>query len=273
MYSKAELQQMVESAGTWWHSIDLGQGVVTPGRKSARFLAKELQSLQLPDLAGKSVLDIGAFSGYYIFEAERSGAARVVALDHFVWSIDMPRFNEYLAECAASNTAPLIAEQTPHWQPDTLPGKKPFDLAHRALGSKVEAVVDDFMAMDLARLGTFDVVLFLGVLYHMDNPLGALRRVARATKELAIIETHAVAVPGYERYEICEFYSSSQLNADPSNWWAPNLKALVGMCRAAGFSRVEIVRVQRSVARNRWWRALTPIKRPWGFRVVAHAYK
>jgi len=104
---------------------------------------------------------------------------------------------------------------TPHWQPDRLPGKEPFDLAHRALGSKVEA----------------------------------------------------------ERYEICEFYSSNQLNADPSNWWAPNLKALVGMCRAAGFSRIEIVHVQRAVARNRWWRALTPIKRPWGFRVVAHAYK
>ena len=273
MYSKAELQRMVESAGTWWHSIDLGQGVVTPGRKSARFLAKELQSLQLPDLAARSVLDIGAFSGFYSFEAERRGAARVVALDHFVWSIDMPRFHEYLAECAASNTAPLMAEQTPHWQPDTLPGKKPFDLAHRALGSKVEAVVDDFMAMDLARLGVFDVVLFLGVLYHMDNPLGALRRVARATKDLAIIETHAVAVPGYERYEICEFYSGSQLNSDPSNWWAPNLKALAGMCRAAGFSRVEIVHVQRSVARNRWWRALSPIKRPWGFRVVVHAYK
>jgi tRNA (mo5U34)-methyltransferase len=251
MYSKAELQRMVESAGTWWHSIDLGQGVVTPGRKSARFLAKELQSLQLPDLAARSVLDIGAFSGFYSFEAERRGAARVVALDHFVWSIDMPRFNEYLAQCAASNTAPLMAEQTPHWQPDTLPGKKPFDLAHRAL----------------------DVVLFLGVLYHMDNPLGALRRVARATKDLAIIETHAVAVPGYERYEICEFYSGSQLNSDPSNWWAPNLKALAGMCRAAGFSRVEIVHVQRSVARNRWWRALSPIKRPWGFRVVVHAYK
>jgi tRNA (mo5U34)-methyltransferase len=227
----------------------------------------------LPDLTGKSVLDIGAFSGVYSFEAERRGAARVVALDHFVWSIDMPRFNEYLAECAASNTAPLMAEQTPHWQPDTLPGKKPFDLAHRALGSKVDAVVDDFMAMDLARLGVFDVVLFLGVLYHMDNPLGALRRVARVTKNLAIIETHAVAVPGYERYEMCEFYSGSQLNADPSNWWAPNLKALAGMCRAAGFSRVEIVHVQRAVARNRWWRALTPIKRPWGFRVVAHAYK
>ena len=96
MHSKAELEQMVESAGTWWHSIDLGQGVVTPGKKSARFLAKELHSLQLPDLTGKSVLDIGAFSGFYSFEAERRGAARVVALDHYVWSIDMPRFRQIL---------------------------------------------------------------------------------------------------------------------------------------------------------------------------------
>ena len=273
MYSKAELEQMAASAGTWWHSIDLGQGVVTPGKKSARFLAKELQSLQLPDLRGKTVLDIGAFSGFYSFEAERRGAARVVALDHYVWSIDMPRFHQYCAECAARNTTPLAAEQTPHWQPDRLPGKRPFDVAHQVLGSKVEAVVEDFMALDPARLGAFDVVLFLGVLYHMDNPLGALRRVARATKELAVIETHAVAVPGYEKYEICELYSASQLNSDPSNWWGPNLKALEGMCRAAGFSRVQIVHVQRSAGRNRWWRALSPIKRPWGFRAVVHAYR
>jgi tRNA (mo5U34)-methyltransferase len=273
MYSKAELEQMAESAGLWWHSIDLGQGVVTPGKKSARFLAKELQSLRLPDLRGKTVLDIGAFSGFYSFEAERRGAARVVALDHYVWSIDIPRYQQYCAECAACNTTPLAAEHTPHWQPDRLPGKRPFDVAHQVLGSKVEAVAEDFMAMDVARLGAFDVVLFLGVLYHMDNPLGALRRVARATKELAVIETHAVAVPGYEKYEICELYSASQLNSDPSNWWGPNLKALEGMCRAAGFSRVQIVHVQRSTQRNRWWRALSPIKRPWGFRAVVHAYK
>jgi hypothetical protein len=66
--------------------------------------------------------------------------------------------------------------------------------------------------------------------------------VASLTNGLAIIETHAIVVPGFEHLEICEFYSSSQLGGDVSNWWGPNVEALEGMCRAAGFVRIEIVR-------------------------------
>jgi tRNA (mo5U34)-methyltransferase len=98
------------------------------------------------------------------------------------------------------------------------------------------------MTMDVQSLGTFDVVFFLGVLYHMEDPLASLRRVASLSNGVAIIETHAIVVPGYEHLEICEFYSSNQLSGDVSNWWGPNLKALEGMCRAAGFARVEVVR-------------------------------
>jgi len=121
-----------------------------------------------------------------------------------------------------------------------MPGKRAYDTAHKALGSKVETVVGDFMTMDLEPLGTFDVVFFMGVLYHMESPLASLRRLASLTKGVAIIETHAVAVPGFEHLEICEFYSSNQLNGDVSNWWGPNLQALEGMCRAAGFTRIEV---------------------------------
>jgi len=90
-------------------------------------------------------------------------------------------------------------------------------------------------------LGTFSVVLYLGSLYHMENPLQAMRRVAAVTKEQAIIETEAVLFPNFEHYALCEFFESNELNADVSNWWAPNEKALAGLCRAAGFRRVEIV--------------------------------
>ena len=96
--------------------------------------------------------------------------------------------------------------------------------------------------MDLQPLGSFDVVFFLGVLYHMENPLASLRRVASLSNGVAIIETHAIAVPGYEHLELCEFYSSAELGGDVSNWWEPNVKALEGMCRAAGFARVEVER-------------------------------
>jgi tRNA (mo5U34)-methyltransferase len=109
------------------------------------------------------------------------------------------------------------------------------------LASRAEPVVADFMTVSLDRLGTFDVVLYLGVLYHMQNPLEALRRVARVTHELAIIETAAVVVPGMEDRAMFEFFPEDGLGDDPTNWWAPNETALKGLCRAAGFSRVETV--------------------------------
>jgi hypothetical protein len=58
---------------------------------------------------------------------------------------------------------------------------------------------------------------------------------------VAIIETEAVALPGNEHRALCEFFEGPELNNDSSNWWAPNEKAVAGMCRAAGFSRVEVV--------------------------------
>jgi tRNA (mo5U34)-methyltransferase len=241
-HNKAQLEEMAESVGYWWHSIDLGQGVVTRGYKTPETLQYELESLRLPDLRDKTVLDIGAWDGFFSFEAERRGARRVVALDHYVWSLDLPKYGQYCAECKERGVAPLPGPETAHWQPDKLPGKRRYDTAHQALESKVETVVGDFMTMDLGSLGTFDVVFFLGVLYHMENPLAALRRVASLSNGRAIIETHAIVVPGYEHLEICEFYSSNQLNGDVSNWWGPNLKALEGMCRAAGFVHVEVVR-------------------------------
>jgi tRNA (mo5U34)-methyltransferase len=129
----------------------------------------------------------------------------------------------------------------PYYMPDKMPGKIGFETAHAALNSKVEMLVAEFMDTDLKKIGMFDVVLYLGSLYHMENPLLALRRVAKVTKEVAIIETEAAAFPNLEHSAICEFFESNELNGDVSNWWAPNEKALAGLCRAAGFARVESV--------------------------------
>lgn len=277
--SARDLRASVDAVGFWWHSIDLGQGVVTPGAKSASVIRRELESLRLPALHGKTVLDIGAYDGFYSFACERLGAAQVVALDHFVWAMDLPNAIAYWRECKQRGTAPVPVEETPFWQPQRLPGKKGFDTAHAALHSKVEVVVDDFMAMDLARLGMFDVTLFMGVLYHMKDPLGSLTRLAAATRELAVIETHAMALPGYEHLELCEFYSANQLNGDTTNWWGPNLRALEGMCRAAGFSRVEVVvgRLPGSAMQRLRQGASAVLsyvrRRPYYFRAVLHAWK
>ena len=109
------------------------------------------------------------------------------------------------------------------------------------MSSKVGALVGDYLKLDLKQVVSFDIVLYLGVLYHMENLLEALKQVAVLTREVAIIETAAILLPGYEHHAICEFFETSELDGDMSNWWTPNEKSLVGMCRAAGFKRAEMI--------------------------------
>ena len=263
----------------WWHSIDLGEGVTTPGRKSADWLKNELAALQLPDLRDKSVLDIGAWDGYYSFAAERLGARRVLALDHYVWSLDRACAEAWHARYAGAGEAAPPIESTDAWQPHALPGKRGFDTARAALGSRVEDRVGDFMDVPAAEIGTFDVVLFLGVLYHMENPLAALRKLRTLTGGMAVIETHAVALPAYEHRALCEFYPNGELDGDVSNWWGPNLAALRALCLAAGFRRVEVKQgppsksaLQEALRRLHLFASGARQRRPRHYRAIVHAY-
>jgi len=190
----------------WFHSIELAPGVVTPGLHDTR---RRVDVLALPDLAGRSVLDVGAWDGFFSFEAERRGAARVVAADSFSWH--------------GSN-----------WG-----SKAGFELAREALDSRVEDVDVDVLDLDPARLGTFDVVLCLGVLYHMKHPLLALEKVASVTGELLVLET-AVDLT-WTRRPAAAFYPGHGLGWDPTNWWGPNPEAVRAMLAVAGFARVEMV--------------------------------
>lgn len=236
------LAERVAAIPAWFHSIDLGDGIVTPGIKSAHRLDLELREMRLPDLRDKSVLDIGAWDGYFSFACERAGASRVVALDHYAWSID---WDEAIAYGLRQEKQGLPLEpwnKVPGvWRPWRLPGRRGFELAHDALGSKVEAVVGDVATIPPAQLGTFDVVLFLGVLYHLQDPLGVLRRVAAVTAGMAVIETEAVALHGQPDRALVEFFPGLELGGDPTNWWAPTASALGGLCRAAGFGTTEVI--------------------------------
>ncbi len=84
-------------------------------------------------------------------------AARVAALDHFVWALDLPRAVDYWRECKERDVIPRPLEKTDLWPPDKLG----FDTAHRALRSKVEVVVDDFMTMNCESFGAFDVTFWV----------------------------------------------------------------------------------------------------------------
>ncbi len=131
----------------------------------------------------------------------------------------------------------------------TLP--QSFQVARKALSSKVE-----FVEMDIRRddgvpqdLGTFDVVLFLGVIYHVPNPFDVLRRVASLTRELMVLETDTdfnwVGVP-LARLHAAHHGSPGRKARDAVddpgfNWWVPNRACVERLVEAAGFERYEQV--------------------------------
>lgn len=191
----------------WYHQIDLGNGIVTPGVDNS---AKKLQRLGLPArLDGKSVLDIGAWDGFFSFEAERRGAKRVLATDRYVW------------------------------EGNTWASKDGFLLARRVLKSAVEDMHIDVLELSPERVGTFDVTFFCGVLYHMRHPLLALEKLSSVTSGVAIIETVCGLL--WCRKPAIPFYPGDELYNDASNWCAPNVAATIAMLKVAGFREVEIV--------------------------------
>lgn len=256
----------------WFHTIDLGNGLVTPGLPPSEVLEGPEA---FPAVRGRTVLDIGAWDGKYSFRAEQAGATRVVALDEYVWRTDFVKRREYWDACEATGVVPSPSHRE-FFDSGLTPGKEGFELVKAALDSRVEAVVGDFMTMDLAMLGTFDVVLFLGVLYHLVNPLGALERLFQLTREVAVIETEAVLVPGHPGRMLLAFYPGGELNGDHTNWFAPTEAALHAMCRSAGFRRVETRVVSPMLKPPLWRRGLNRLSRrlaaPVGHRIVVHAF-
>jgi tRNA (mo5U34)-methyltransferase len=220
----------------WFHTIDLGDGVVTKGT-GVQPPGAEI----LPDVTGRSVIDIGAWDGKYSFLAEQAGASRVVALDHYAWGVDFAARGAYWNECFVQGTLPDHSRDvTDFWQPE-LPGRRSFEFAKSVLDSNVEPVMADFATTDLEPLGVFDVVLYLGVLYHMKEPLTCLERVRSITKEVAVIETEAVHLENLDHERLLQFHAGGEVQADFGNWYVPTIECLRALCRAAGFSSVHIV--------------------------------
>ncbi len=197
-------------ANRWWHSLDLGNGFVTPGAIPLHEMQANFAYLQLPEnLSGKRVLDIGCWDGFYSFECERRGAD-VVAVD-----------------C---------------WRPDG------FFLAHEALQSRVQFHELSVYELARERLGSFDIVLLLGVLYHLRHPLLALERVCEMTDEFALIETHVIDNARDVNFPALEFYEWDELGGQYDNWCGPNTEGLLALTRSAGFVRPEIL--QRHASRS-----------------------
>jgi tRNA (mo5U34)-methyltransferase len=221
---------------SWFHSHAFPDGEVTRGEKPLAVLQKEAEVVFRHGVAGKSVLDIGAWDGWFSFEAERRGAARVLAVDHFCWS-------------------------GPGWGT-----KAGFDHAHARYGSNVESREMNVQDMSPENPGVFDTVLFLGVLYHLKDPLAALEHAASVTGETLVVETVTAFDPF--PWKLAGYFEGDEYNADPTNFWAPNRRCLEAMLRDVGFKRIQTVRNPNVVPHWRrpelYWRHS---------RVITHAWR
>ncbi len=205
-----ELRRKLDFSGLlaergWYHSFELPNGRVIEGVNTIETLRTRWARYPLPaDLTGKRVLDIGAWDGWFSFEAERRGAS-VIAID----CVEIPNFLEM----------------------------------QRLLESKVDYRILDFYELPEAGLGRFDYVFCLGVLYHLKHPLLALEIVCGLTTDVAIIDSFVIDGDTWEQtageIPTLEFYETDELGGQLDNWFGPSVGSLQGMCRAAGFARVD----------------------------------
>src|SRR5271165_2618658 len=151
---------------SWWHPFTFPNGVKTRGtkgggssEKAEEIVHAEAQAAFRYPVEGKTVLDVGAWNGYFSVEAVRRGAKRVVALDKWTW------------------------EHPNH-------GFDGFELVRRHIAPNIEAVKRDVMDLRSDPIGKFDCVLFLGVLYHLKHPLYVLETLFDLTLEHLVVETH-----------------------------------------------------------------------------------
>jgi tRNA (mo5U34)-methyltransferase len=234
----ASLEARVKSIN-WCHPIDLGGGMQTrPEWHIRRRYERRTRLLDLPaNLAGLRVLDIGAWDGFFSFECERRGAD-VLAIDTYAWDHH---------------------------------GKDGFELAHETLASRVESRRLAAEDLDPAEVGQFDVVLFLGVLYHLRDPIAVLDRLRRITRGTLICETHTLIPAMHGRYPLVSFFPGDGLEAGTRFEFCaiPTEEALSQMLRSAGFTTIDV----RHRPSWRWVKQLTALatNRPESGRLIVHA--
>jgi len=191
----------------WFHTIDFGNGVVSRGHCTAEVLRAKADCYFSVSPKGKTVLDIGCWDGYFSLEALRRGAARVLATDHYVWHS--------------------------HWN------RGSFNLVHERLAPELEVRDIDVFDISPSTVGSFDFVLFTGVLYHTRHPLLALEHAASVCTDVLVVETVLDAIK--VRQPAIVFYPGSELKQDPSNWWGPNQLCVEAMLRDVGFANIAFI--------------------------------
>lgn len=218
MTTRDDIRARIAELGPWFHNMEIGGVPTAPDHflgDYPRVKWRRFESALPADLSGRSVLDIGCNAGFYALEMKRRGAARVLGID---WD------DAYLAQARFAI------------------GMAGLDIELRKLS-----------VYDVARLGErFDIVLFMGVLYHLRHPLLALDLVREHVvgdtmvfqcmqrgsdqvlvppEDLPFSETAVFDDPGWPKLHFIE----RRYSRDPTNWWAPNRACAEAMLRSAGF--------------------------------------
>jgi tRNA (mo5U34)-methyltransferase len=238
----------IDANPAWYHTIDLGEGGVTPGHVDWRGYCERLLG---PDLTGLSALDVGTYDGFWAFEMERRGA-EVVAID--------------LAKLECADWPPVnrkaLERDSREWGLELGRG---FSIAKAALGSSVLRVPCDVRELTAEKVGGSKDLAFLGaLLLHLRDPVRALEAVrgalvpgGRLIMLEAISLTETLLRP---RTPLARFDSAQ----NAFNWWLPNVRTLHHYLWASGF-----------VAQRRIGWPMRPPGRPemrgWYFAIEARA--
>ena len=215
--SAPELSDLVASNPSWYHTIELPGGVVTPGWFDLRPI---IAKLPWPDVAGKRCLDVGTYDGCLAFELERRGAAEVVAVDiasHEDW--DWP------ADARVQGPARLAE----------MAGEKGrgFEIARDALGSKVDRRFVNIYDLTPEELGTFDVVVVGALLLHLRDPIRAMEAVRSVCGGhlLSWDQVDLTLSAVFRRRPVAQLHGSGE----GVQWWTPNIAGYHRMLFSAGF--------------------------------------
>jgi tRNA (mo5U34)-methyltransferase len=214
MTAPAQIHAQVQALG-WYHTIDLGGGLITPGAYDHR---PYVGAYGFPrDLKGRNALDVGASNGFFTFELERRGAV--------VTSTDLPQWDAH--DFGPQYVAPMDAGAAEGLLHDA------YRLAHTALGARAERRLINIYDLSPEAVGQFDLVFCGSVLLHLTDPARALQRLQSVTREAAIIAT--VLYPLATPEPIARFMG------EPGGftWWYPNRAAFEALVRSAGFAGYE----------------------------------
>jgi tRNA (mo5U34)-methyltransferase len=204
------IRHQVESEPYWFHRIEILPGFYTPGWSDPAL--EKLPYFGLPeDLTGLRVLDIGCAEGFFSFEAERRGAREVIGIDSFPASV------------------------------------RRFNIVKAARQSNAIAFLMNVYDLDPSRLGTFDLVLFYGVFYHLKHPQYALERILSVCTGDLLFQTHMHEEPAVAGTPWARFYPHGMLSGsqnedfDPTVFWLFNSACCVAMLDHVGFTDVRVL--------------------------------